>query len=233
MNASLQEQRILQLPQGMNRWISLTVAFFITWLLFYIMPCLIRKEPEITRIGEGIDYVNVIRIKEKKEEKISSKKEVLRKSKKLKLFKTKAIYISPGIKISKDLDIPFKINLKLPVSSEDIPIEPVSEIKANLLGIKGAFTIGEVDSPPVPIFQIPPVYPLSARMKGIEGWVIVRFIVDEEGRVSHIRIVESKPKGVFDDSVIRCVSKWRFKPAVFEGIKVKTLVQTKIRFKLK
>ncbi len=209
------------------------IAFFITGLLFYLMPCLIRKEPEIAKIGERIDYVDVIRIKEKREDQISHKKKIIEKSRKLKLIKAKAIYISPEIRFSKDLDIPFKINLKLPAISEDIPVEPISKIRSNLLGIKGAFTIGEVDSPPVPIVQIPPVYPISARMKGIEGWVVVRFIVDEKGRVSHIRIVESKPKGVFEDSVIRCVSRWRFKPAVFEGIKVKTLVQTKIRFKLR
>ena len=229
----MQEQRILQLQQGINRWISPVIALFITGLLFYLMPCLIKRGPMIEGIRKRINYVDVIRIREKKEKQVSPKKEVIKKSKKSNLFKTKAIYISPGIKFSKDMDIPFKMNLRLPAISKDIPVEPASQIRPNLLGIKGAFTIGEVDSPPIPVVRIPPIYPISARMKGIEGWVIVRFIVDEAGRVSHIRILESKPEGIFDDSVIRCVSNWRFKPAVFEGIKVKTLVQTKIRFKLR
>jgi protein TonB len=62
---------------------------------------------------------------------------------------------------------------------------------------------------------------------------MLRFIVNEKGRVKHINIIKSHPRGIFEDAVINCVSKWRFKPATVEGIKVKTLVETTIRFKLK
>ncbi len=50
--------------------------------------------------------------------------------------------------------------------------------------------------------------------------------------VDQIEIIEAEPKQVFDESVIRCVSSWRFAPGEVRGEPVKTRVQTTIRFKL-
>ncbi len=217
-------------------WIFCTfVGIGISIVLFAFMPALIEKEPKMPQLAEYIDSISVIRIKRTEPKITHHRREEIKRPKKKKLLMSKAIYISPEIGYKKQFNIPFKINPTLPPLDCDLNVQPVTTTGIDLssFGIKGAFTIGEVDSPPVPIVQIPPIYPLSARMKGIEGWVVVRFIVDENGYVRHIQIVDSKPKGVFESAVIRCVSQWRFKPATLEGIKVKTLVQTKISFKLK
>ena len=44
--------------------------------------------------------------------------------------------------------------------------------------------------------------------------------------------MESKPPGIFDKSVIQCVSGWRFKPGTIEGMAVKAWAETTIRFEL-
>ncbi len=227
-----------QEPHQKNRWTlwigCISIGLGISLMLFGIMPCLIEKEPPRPRIDKCISFVDVIRIKRhKKEIKEDKERPKARPKKNIKLLASKAIYVTPGIKIKQKLELPFSINPKLPALSSDIPVQPVTSVRLSSLGIKGAFAIGEVDFPPMPIVQVPPVYPMSARMKGIEGWVVVRFIVDENGRTTHIHVIKSLPRGMFEDAVIRCVSKWRFKPATLEGIKVKTLVQTKICFKLK
>jgi len=218
-----------------NKYIILTFSLIISVginiVLFAFVPYLTEKNPERRAFSEYINPINLVRIKRYEEEIRKKRKKIVQKNE-LKKHISKKIYISPQIKTKYNFNLPFKINPKLPNISGIIPVQPVTRLNL-ALGIKGAFAIGEVDCPPIPIFQIPPVYPMSARIKGMEGWVTVRFIVNEDGRVSNIKVIKSYPKDRFDDAVISCVSKWRFRPATVEGIKVKTLVETTIRFKLR
>jgi TonB family protein len=55
-----------------------------------------------------------------------------------------------------------------------------------------------------------PAYPYYAYKNHIEGKVKFVFDVDAEGKVSEMRIIQSTPEHLFDDAVIRAVSKWRF-----------------------
>lgn len=55
-----------------------------------------------------------------------------------------------------------------------------------------------------------PVYPYYAFKNHIEGHVKFVFDVDAEGKVSEMRISESTPDGLFNDTVIRAVNQWRF-----------------------
>lgn len=89
-----------------------------------------------------------------------------------------------------------------------------------------------LDQPLTPVSRIPPVYPAGAKHRGIEGWVRVRFEVDERGDVGNVTVIEAEPKGVFDDSVIRCVRQWRFEPGTVGGVPVRTLAETTVRFEL-
>jgi TonB family protein len=77
------------------------------------------------------------------------------------------------------------------------------------------------------------IYPPEARAAGTEGYVIVRYDVDAEGRVINPRVVQAEPVGVFDAAAIETVSSWRFQPArgasqprVIEG------VQSRVQFSL-
>lgn len=56
------------------------------------------------------------------------------------------------------------------------------------------------------------VYPPDAKEAGIEGYVVVRYDVDTEGRVTNPRVVDAVPPGVFDEAALQAVSRWRFRP---------------------
>ncbi len=65
-----------------------------------------------------------------------------------------------------------------------------------------------------PVQRIPPVYPRRARRRNIEGEVIIHFLVTRSGDVDGktLRITHAKPANVFNKSVLKAVSKWKFSP---------------------
>ncbi len=66
------------------------------------------------------------------------------------------------------------------------------------------YSLSELDSPLIPVIRLKPLYPMRARMLGIEGWVKVKFVVNEDGHTSNIEILDAKPKGIFEKKYKRC-----------------------------
>lgn len=64
----------------------------------------------------------------------------------------------------------------------------------------------------IPIFRISPLYPRSARMRKIEGWVRVRFDISKKGTVTNIKILGATPPRVFENAAVSAVRKWKYKP---------------------
>lgn len=95
-----------------------------------------------------------------------------------------------------------------------------------------AFTLAEVDQPPRVIRKIDPLYPFAAKRKNIEGKVVLRFIVTKDGRVLEPSIVRAEPPGVFDNSALKAILRWRFRPAVKDGRDVDVIVIAPLRFEL-
>jgi protein TonB len=96
----------------------------------------------------------------------------------------------------------------------------------------GVFAVGQLDGPLAAISKAAPVYPAAAKRRNIEGWIKVKFLVDEQGQVDRVSVLEAEPEGIFDQAVLRCISAWRFKPGTKGGVAVKALVEQTITFKL-
>jgi periplasmic protein TonB len=99
-------------------------------------------------------------------------------------------------------------------------------------GNGGLFSVGQLDGPLAVLAKSPPVYPSTAKRRNIEGWIKIKFVVDEHGHVSHISVLAAEPEGVFEQSVLQCVGNWRFKPGTVKGMAVKAQVEQTITFKL-
>ena len=121
----------------------------------------------------------------------------------------------------------------LPIASVDFDSEPLPEIvPAPVMPMKAVYSMEEIDGPLIPVSQVPPVYPLRARRKGIEGRVKVKFLVTENGAVEQITLLSAEPKNMFEKNVLKAVSTWRFKPGTVDGKIVKTWVLKTLEFKL-
>lgn len=74
-------------------------------------------------------------------------------------------------------------------------------------------------------------YPEIAKRAGIEGRVIVQFIVDEQGRVETPKVVRGIGGGC-DEEAVRVVSQARFKPGRQRGKNVEVKMSLPVTFKL-
>jgi TonB family protein len=75
---------------------------------------------------------------------------------------------------------------------------------------------GGFSQPPILITQVPPVYPLSARASRVEGVVVVRVLIDKEGRVKKADVVNCDP--LLIQAALDAVRQWRFKPSMLGGV---------------
>jgi TonB family protein len=77
---------------------------------------------------------------------------------------------------------------------------------------------------------VQPVYPESARKRGIEGWVELAFTVMPNGTVEDVEVRNASPADVFDDAAVRAIRGWRFEPVERNGERVSQRAMVRLRF---
>jgi protein TonB len=89
---------------------------------------------------------------------------------------------------------------------------PVTKPGANFgKGISNLFNIGDLDQQPVARVRQAPTYPYDMRRAGINGTVVVEFIINTDGDVIQTQIVRSSHRE-FEMPALQAVQKWKFKP---------------------
>ncbi len=88
-----------------------------------------------------------------------------------------------------------------------------------------------LDHAPVARSRANPVYPFDERRRGLEGSVLVDFIVDASGTVYGARAVPPSATG-FESAAVQAVSKWKFQPGMKSGRPVAVHLQIPIVFSI-
>jgi len=203
------------------------LALGMNLVLFNLMPNLVHRSFSPPVFDTLVPQVNVIRIRRTD----TPVKHNAPKAPKPAAKKNKPPEPTPHQTLNQRLSLPFEVNTKLPVGPSSLKL-PVALTVLDNLDLKNVFTLGDLDQPLITLTRIPPFYPLNAKRRGIHGRVSVKFVVNEQGRVENVSIVKAQPPGVFDTTVMRCISGWRFKPGTVEGVPVKVWAETTIRFEL-
>jgi TonB family protein len=75
------------------------------------------------------------------------------------------------------------------------------------------------------IHSVPPTYPASARSSGAEGPVVLKAVIDENGKVSSAQVVQGN--AALADSAVKAVKQWRYRPYIRDGkvVPFETVVQ--------
>jgi len=77
--------------------------------------------------------------------------------------------------------------------------------------------------PLVPVNTPFPPFPSEAIARGRSmGSVTVRFTVRANGRVADVRVVEARPEGLFERTVIDTLAEWRFEPSAGDRTETRT-----------
>jgi periplasmic protein TonB len=77
-----------------------------------------------------------------------------------------------------------------------------------------------------------PEYPAPARREGKEGRVLLRVLVDEQGKSKSVEIDNSSGSEALDRAAAEAIKRWRFSPARYGNKSVESWVKIPIDFRL-
>jgi TonB family protein len=126
------------------------------------------------------------------------------------------------------------------VSLNAVPLPPATDGQDS--SQEGAALFFDVvDTPPSPFGGLEAwsrhlsenlTYPTSARMKGIQGTVLVSFIVNTDGTIEEIELVQGIGEGCDEEAIRIIKSSPGWKPGMIKGKAVRTRMKIPLSFKL-
>jgi protein TonB len=105
-----------------------------------------------------------------------------------------------------------EVSSKFDYTQSDMSIESVNT--------DTVMTIGPSDQDARPVVRVNPKYPMSALRNGIQGWVKLAFDISEIGEVINVKVLDSKPKRVFDKAAKQALRKWKYRAKSVDGKQV-------------
>lgn len=198
---------------------ALIISMLISFSIFITIPLLNKvtlpkKEYNIHKFNTAVLKKNIIKSP------LKLKQKQTEKSKRIKIKQQTASF--------KPLRIDTNLELDYSTDSSDILLG--GDLGPDLDKNDFVFELEEVDTPPSPVRQIDPIFPINAKLKGIEGFVTLLFVVTDKGEVQKIRVEASEPGDIFDNAAIKALNKWRFKSALKDGKAVSVNVRITIQF---
>jgi len=123
---------------------------------------------------------------------------------------------------SKPVDKPIAVPAPAPRRPEPTKPAPTPQISRPVADATPSIAPAQTEPAPVAVASGPPRlvpintpapdYPPSALRENTTGHVIASFTVNADGSVGNIKILGSKPRGVFERSVQSTLRTWRFQP---------------------
>ena len=191
------------------------VAIAITFGLFFFMQFLISMSEErgasVTK-GPVIEFVRL-----KRDSELQTRKREMPKKE-----KPPEPPPPPDLKMAQN-DAPSADSLAIAA--------PAIDVNPDLAGGLSLGT-GSGDSESVPIVRVQAIYPMRARERGIEGWVLVEFTITATGTVRDPVVLEADPPRIFDRAALRAIKKWKYRPRVVEGVAVERVERNRLTFEL-
>jgi len=77
-----------------------------------------------------------------------------------------------------------------------------------------------------------PAYTNAARVRGVEGVVVLEAVIDRGGEIAALEVLKGLPFGL-EQSAVKAVRDWRFEPATLAGEAVDVLYTLTVRFTIR
>ncbi|MEP0773850.1 MAG: TonB family protein [Acidobacteriota bacterium] len=112
-----------------------------------------------------------------------------------------------------------------------VPTRP--PLAAPVTTVREGDLVDNPDTPPQPVSTTKATYPPLARQRRVEGTVILRALVDENGTVQEVQVLRGvRPDLGIDNAAATALRSWRFRPATKDGVRVKAWYTTSMPFQL-
>ncbi|HET7358777.1 MAG TPA: TonB family protein [Rhodanobacteraceae bacterium] len=114
-----------------------------------------------------------------------------------------------------------------PVSPVATPAQPALQPVAPVADTPVQATLAYIEAPP-------PVYPMQARRLRLQGRVLLRVLVDAQGRPQQVLVQDSSGHRLLDRTAREQVLRyWRFRPAEVDGRRVRAWALIPVDFNLR
>lgn len=199
---------------GLRFLLSIGLAMLTTFGLFWVMQALIGVSGELQE-GRPPPSVEFVRLKRDRAPETKKREPPKRE-------KPDQPPPPPEMNLAKNLKPSEAVGEILPMVDTGVELE-----QATSLGAGGG------DRDVVPLVRVDPDYPTNARQRRIEGYVDIEFTIGPAGTVENPKVIGASPPGVFEQSALRAVRRWRYNPKVEDGTAVsRPGIKVRLRFEL-
>lgn len=87
----------------------------------------------------------------------------------------------------------------------------------------------QMDGDRMPLVRVAPEYPRRCAERGISGWVMLQFDVDEYGAVENPSVIDADPSRCFNRSALKTIMRFKYKPTILNG---QARPSTGVRFRM-
>lgn len=126
-------------------------------------------------------------------------------------------------------------------STKQAPISPANEETGSsvasqdaqtpvFIPLKTRYKVSELDVVPQAITPIEPEYPITVPLSIGRGVVRLELLLDENGLVTDVTVLESNPPGYFEEAAKKAFMHAKFTPGIKDGQHVKSLLNIQVQF---
>jgi len=94
------------------------------------------------------------------------------------------------------------------------------------------YTAKQLDIHPQAAQPVRPEFPDTAADVGAEGYVTLKLLIDDGGKVREVSVVDAQPPGAFEESALAAFRAARFLPGQRNGRSVKSQILIKVTYEL-
>lgn len=109
---------------------------------------------------------------------------------------------------------------------------PLPTLDISLVDDPVYYTARQLDAHPQAAQPVRPEYPDGAADAGAEGYVTLKLLIDDGGKVREAAVVDAQPPGVFEDSALAAFRAASFLPGQRNGRPVKSQILIKVTYEL-
>jgi protein TonB len=139
-----------------------------------------------------------------------------------------AVHIQVPDLLASDADMPPPPARAVVAARFDAAKSIARPVDADDLSARRIFSRNEVDQRPIVVYRVTPKLSEKRVSKMTTPHVVLLLVVNTDGSVGDVRVMQSSGEEDFDQTVIDAIRDWQFSPAILKGRKVRCWVEQRV-----